>query len=190
MLQKGVPADVIEDETGASRATIFRRKAALRGDEIPAAAESGKKTMPAAPAPVDVYDPVATATAAYLAGLSPLAIAAALGVDAYALDPDAVGFGLINLDISRRRLERLAAKADALERMRKHRPAQWAKLVAQEEEAERRVALDSRLPVEVWTGFWADVVSHQAGILIERDFIEWMGWVSDLVEKRHTQMPK
>ena len=68
MLQEGIPVDLIEVETGASRATIFRRKAMLRGDEIPATAEAGEETTPAGP--VDVGDPVAVATMAYLVGES------------------------------------------------------------------------------------------------------------------------
>ena len=143
-----------------------------------------------APAPVGVGDPDAVATAAYVAGLSPLAIAAALGIDAYFLDVDSTDFGLTGAGISRRRLERLAAKADALERMRRYRPAQWAVWVAQQDDAERKATLDSRLPREIWTAFWVDVVSHQANILIDSDFRAWMEWVSELVENRHTQIPK
>ena len=103
--------------------------------------------------PIDVSDPVVVATAAYLAGVSPLAIAVALGVDGYALDVDGADFGLAGKDVSRRRLERLAAQADALERTRVFRPTQWVKLVGQEAESERKMSLDSRLPLEIWTGF-------------------------------------
>ena len=39
MLAKGTPVDLIEAETGASRATIFRRKAAMRDAEEAAQAE-------------------------------------------------------------------------------------------------------------------------------------------------------
>ena len=140
-------------------------------------------------APVDV-NPVAVATAAYLAGVSPLAIAVALGVGADALDADALDFGLAGKDVSRRRLERLAAQADALERMRLFRPAQWAKLVFEELESERRVALDSRLPVETVQGFFSEVVNHQQAILTEDDFGLWQEWVSDLLITRYPTMAK
>ena len=138
--------------------------------------------------PIDVGDPTAVATAAYLAGLSPLAIAVALGVDAYSLSPDALDFGLTGLDISRRRLERLAAQADALERTRVFRPSQWVKLVGQEAESERKMSLDSRLPLEIWTGFFSELVHHQAGILTDDDFQRWREWVQDLVTSRYPGM--
>ena len=76
-----------------------------------------------------------------------LAIAVSLGVDADSVDADAPDFGLAGKDVSRRRLGRLAAQADALERMRLFRPTQWARLVFEELESERRVTLDSRLPI-------------------------------------------
>ena len=139
-------------------------------------------------APIDAGDPVAVLTAAYLAGVSPLAIAVALGIDAYAVDVDGVDFGLTGLDISRPRLERLAAKADALERMRKHRPAQWARLVTEEADSERTAALDSRLPAETWTGFFSEIVSHQANLLTADDFQRWREWVLDLVRTRYPSM--
>ena len=138
--------------------------------------------------PVDVGDPVAVATAAYLAGLSPLGIAAALGVDGYSLDADAADFGLTGAAISRRRLERLAAQADALERTRVFRPTQWVKLVGQEAESERKMSLDSRLPLEIWTGFFSELVHHQAGILTDDDFQRWREWVQDLVTSRYPSM--
>ena len=138
--------------------------------------------------PVDVGDPVAVVTMAYLVGISLLGIAAALGVDGYALDPDAVDFGLNGAAISRRRLERLAAKADALERMRLHRPAQWARLVTEAEESERKAALDSRLSRETWTGFFGEIAAHQSGLLIERDFRDWIEWVEDLTVARYPSM--
>ena len=128
------------------------------------------------------------ATAAYLAGLSPLAIASALGVDGYSLDADAADFGLGGKDVSRRRLERLAAQADALERMRVFRPAQWTKLVAQEAESERKAALDSRLPVEIWTGFYSEIVHHQSGLLTNDDFQDWLKWVQELTITRYPTM--
>ena len=186
MLQEGIPVDLIEVETGASRATIFRRKAMLRGDEIPATAEAGKETTPAGP--VDVGGPVAVATLAYLAGVSVLGIAAAYGLDHYDLDADALDFGLAGKDVSRRRLERLSAKADALERMRRNRPAQWAAWVAQQDDGERKAALDSRLPRETWTGFFGEIVAHQSGLLIERDFRDWIEWVEDLTVARYPSM--
>ena len=77
------------------------------------------------------------------------------------MDADAPDFGLAGVAISRRRLGRLAAQADALERMRLFRPTQWARLVFEELESERRVSLDSRLPVETVKGFFSDVVNHQ-----------------------------
>ena len=186
MLQEGMPVDLIEVETGASRATVFRRKAMLRGDEILATAEAGKETTPAGP--VDVGNPIAVATAAYLAGVSVLGIAAALGVSHSDLDADSPHFGLAGLVVSRRRLERLAAKADALERMRLFRPAQWAKLVAEEEDKERKAALDSRLPRETWTGFFGEVVNHLADILTEGDFRQWVQWVEELATYRYPTM--
>ena len=139
-------------------------------------------------APVDVGDPAAVATLAYVAGVSPLAIAVALGVDGYSLDADAVDFGLIGAAISRRRLERLAARADALEKMRLFRPAQWAKLIAAEAESERKISLDSRLPAEIWGGFFSELVHHQSGILTDGDFQSWMEWVSDLAITRYPAM--
>ena len=117
-----------------------------------------------------------------------MGIAAALGVDVAVLDADAPTFGLAGRDVSRRRLERLAAKADALERMRTHRPAQWGKLVALEEEAERRVAFDSRLPREIWLGFFGELVHHQAGLLTADDFQLWREWIQDLVVVRYPAM--
>ena len=137
---------------------------------------------------VPVGDPVAVATAAYLAGVSPLAIAVALGVDGYALDADALDFGLKGAAISRRRLGRLAAQADALERMRLFRPAQWAKLVAEESESERKMSLDSRLPLETVRGFFSEVVNHQSLILTDDDFRDWIEWVSEMTIARYPTM--
>ena len=139
-------------------------------------------------APVDAGDPVAVATMAYMAGVSLLGIAAALGVDVYALNADIPDFGLTGLDISRRRLGRLAAQADALERMRLFRPAQWAKLVAQEAESERKMSLDSRLPLEIWMAFFSELVNHQANILTDGDFQHWRRWIQDLVVGRFPTM--
>ena len=196
-LELGEPDDVVARAVGRKERVIRYHRAwrCQCAVERPAPVVDSPPAAPVeaaavAPAPVGVGDPDAVATAAYLAGLSPLAIAAALGIDAYSLDVDSPDFGLTGAGISRRRLERLAARADALERMRRYRPAQWAVWVAQQDDAERKAALDSRLPRETWTAFWADVVSHQENILIDGDFSVWMGWVKELVENRHTQMPK
>ena len=193
MLADGLPVDVIVEETGASRATIFRRRAvAVAGDRaapVEAAGPAVNSAPPVAPVEaVPVGGPVETATAAYLAGLSPLAIAAALGVDAYALDVDRPDFGLSDVAISRRRLERLAARADTLERMRRSRPAQWAAWVAHQDDAERAAALDSRLRRETWVEFFREIVSHQSLLLIERDFRDWIEWVKELTVARYPTM--
>ena len=137
---------------------------------------------------VDVVNPAIVATSAYMAGMSTTAIAAALGVDAYALDVDRPDFGLTDVTVSRRRLERLGKRADALERMRLHRPAQWAAWVARSEEGERAEALDSRLPRETWTGFLDELVTHQSRLLIERDFRDWVAWVKELAVARYPSM--
>ena len=195
-LELGEPDDVVARAVGHKERVIryhraWRCQCAVERPAVALVAPEtvAPKSTPEA-VPVDVGDPVAVATMAYLVGVSLLGIAAALGVDGYALDADIPDFGLNGAAISRRRLERLAAKADALERMRLFRPSQWAKLVTEEEAQERKAALDSRLPRETWTAFWVDVVSHQANILIDSDFRAWMEWVSELVENRHTQIPK
>ena len=142
-------------------------------------------------APVDVDDPQAVATMAYLAGVSLLGIASALGVDVAVLDADIPDFGLAGLDISRRRLGRLGARADALEKMRLFRPAQWAKLIDLEAESERKAAFDSRLPRETWVGFFSEIVHHQAGLLTADDFQLWREWDSrfgDFTVSRHGEV--
>ena len=103
-------------------------------------------------------------------------------------DADALDFGLAGKDVSRRRLGRLAAQADAMERMRIHRPTQWARLVFEELESERRVTLDSRLPVEVVMKFFTDVTNHQAAILTEDDFRLWTEWAVELVKTRYPSL--
>ena len=196
MLAEGEPVDVIIEETGASRSTVFRRQAALRDSPIPAPwtpaddgpADDGDGPPVKRRDPVDVGDPIAVATAAYLAGISPVAIATALGINGYDLDADAADFGLKGAGISRRRLERLAARSDALERMQRQRPAQWASWVAEQDAAERKEALDSRLPRETWTAFFSDLVAHQSTILTERDMQDWIRWVKDLAIYRYPTM--
>ena len=196
MLAEGTPVDAIMEATGASRATVFRRQAALRDSPIPAPlapaedgpAEDGDGPPVAAPDPVDVGDPVAVATAAFIAGIGPLALANALGIDADALDADAADFGLLGASISRRRLQRLAARSDALDRMRRQRPAQWADWVAEQDAAERKAALDTRLPRDTWTAFFSALVAHQATILTERDMQDWILWVKELAIYRYPTM--
>ena len=193
MLADGAPVDVIVEETGASRATVFRRLASLQEWPNPTALDEPPTESPADPPtpqrpPVAVDDPVAVATLAYLAGVSLLGIATAYGLDNYGLDADAPDFGLTGVDISRRRLERLAAKADALERMRLHRPAQWSRQVLEAETEERKAALDSRLPREIWLAFFSDVTSHQSNILTAHDFQSWIEWVKDLTIDRYPTM--
>ena len=143
---------------------------------------------PATVAALDVGNPAAVATLAFMAGLSLTAIAAGLGVDAYGLNPDVTDFGLTGAAISPRRLERLAARADALERMRLHRPAQWAAWVAKAEETELAVALDSRLPRETWTGFFGEIINHQSRLLTDGDMRDWIQWVEDLAESKYPAM--
>ena len=154
-------------------------------DSGPAVAPSQPESAIVAPGPAVVE--VNPATAAFMAGLSTTAIAAALGVDAFALDVDRPDFGL-PVGVSRRRLERLGKRADALERMRVHRPAQWAAWVARSEEGERAAALDSRLPRETWTSFFGELVDHQSGLLIERDFRDWIEWIKELAQHRYPTM--
>ena len=195
-LELGEPDDVVARAVGRKKRVIryhraWRCQCAVERPAVALVAPEtvAPKSTPEA-VPVDVGDPVAVVTMAYLVGISLLGIAAALGVDGYALDPDAVDFGLNGAAISRRRLERLAAKADALERMRKHRPAQWAKLVAEEEDKERKAALDSRLPRETWIAFFGEVISHQANILTDDDFRRWRQWILELVTSRYPTMEK
>ena len=152
------------------------------------APDAAPAPAPAQPVAVDLADPVAVAWAAYTAGVSLLGLAAAYGLDVAQVDADAPDFGLNGAAIAPQRLVRLAAKADALERMRKFRPAQWAKLVAGTEEAERKAALSSRLPRETWVGFWTTVAGHQSALLSETDLQAWFGWISDLVAERFPEM--
>ena len=143
---------------------------------------------PPPPPPVDVSNPVEVATQAYVAGITTLGIATALGIDAYSLDPDSADFGLNGQTVSPRRLERLAARAGAMQQMQRHRPAQWAGLVAKTEEMERQESLDTRLPLEVWVNFWGEVVAHQSSLLTEADMRHWTHWLEDLVRHRYPEM--
>ena len=142
-------------------------------------------------APVDVGDPVAVLT-------DRLPCRSLIAGDCrcfWALMPTLwtwmpLDFGLSGLDISRRRLGRLGARADALEKMRLFRPAQWIKLVGQEAESERKMSLDSRLPIEIWTAFFSELVNHQANILTDGDFRDWQTWIQDLVIARYPMMAR
>ena len=195
----GQPDDVIAESVGR-KDRVIRHHRALRCKcavdrpapvvaPTPAVAPAIPETPPQAAALfLDVGNPAAVATAAYLAGLTGVAIAAALGVDGYQIDADAPDFGLTGVAVSARRLERLAARADALERMRLHRPAQWAKLVAEAEESERKEALDSRLPRETWIAFFREVIGHQSRLLTETDMLSWIAWVESLAESKYPTM--
>ena len=192
----GQPDDLIARAVGRKERVIRYHRAwrcqcaVARPDPVdrPAVAPAVASGPPVPPDPVDVGDPVAVATAAYLAGISPVAIATALGINAYDLDADVADFGLKGAAISRRRLERLAARSDALERMQRQRPAQWASWVADADAAERKEALDSRLPRETWTAFFAELVQHQSTILTERDMQDWIRWVKELAIYRYPTM--
>ena len=195
----GQPDDVIADAIGRKERVIrhhrggrckctYDRPAPYSADDSGPAVALALGVAPATVAAVGVGNPTAVATAAFLAGLSAVAIAAALGVDAYSLNPDMADFGLTGAAISPRRLERLAARADALERMRLHRPAQWATWVAKAEETELAVALDSRLPRETWTGFFGEIINHQSRLLTEGDMRDWIQWVEDLAVSRYAAM--
>ena len=151
-LERGTPPDVIARETGAGIASVYRKRQVwlqARSDKAVAGLYVGEDIL-------DIPEPPIMAV----------------------LDAAAPDFGLAGKDVSRRRLERLAAKADALERMRLFRPSQWAKLVTEEEAQERQVALDLRLPRETWAGFFGEVVSHQSGLLTESDMMDWIRWVA------------
>ena len=133
-------------------------------------------------------NPVEVATAAFVAGISVAGVATALALDNYELDPDAADFGIGEATVSSRRLERLVARAEALEQMRLHRPAQWAKLVSEEEWKERQEALDSRLPRDTWMGFFQEMLAHQSNILSEDEMGHWIIWVKDLAQHRFPAM--
>ena len=195
-IEDGQPDDVVAAAVGRKERVIrYHRSWSCKcAVERPAPVDrptvvtlAAQEAIPEA-APIDVDDPVAVATLAYLSGVSVLGIASAFGLDHYALQPDAPDFGLTGQTVARRRLERLAARADALERMRLHRPAQWATWVAEHDEKERQAALDSRLPRETWTGFLGDLIAHQSRLLTEADMRDWIAWVEDLAVSRYPTM--
>lgn len=196
-LADGQPDDVVARSVGLKERVIrnhraSRCKCAIPRPEAvhqPAVALIEPETIePETVAVIDVGNPVAVATKAYAVGVSPLAIAAALGVDAYRVDPDSGDFGLAAVTVSSRRLERLAATAETLRKMQLHRPAQWTAWVARQDDGETMVAMDSRLPRETWTGFFGAVISHQANILTEDDFRDWVQWVDELAINRFPAM--
>ena len=137
-LDAGEPVAHIARETGRQLSVVYHhRKGRCRCPEnTPVAPETSPETT-VEPELVPAIDPVEVATGAYFAGMSVVAIGSALGVET--VNPDRLDFGLGDADISTARLAALQAETDALVRMRREHPGQWAVVQGRRAEVERKI---------------------------------------------------
>ena len=135
-LAAGEPVGHIARETGRQLSVVYHhRRGRCRCPEqiVGVLAETAPAELEVAP-PID---PVEVATGAYFGGMSVIAIGAALGIET--ISPDRPDFGLGDADISTARLEALQAETEALVRMRREHPGQWAVVQGRRAEVERKI---------------------------------------------------